>query len=1691
MASIDTDDSPEAKHDPVQQQSRFHEQLVYGATSSYSSYWFLMMNSGAPPVPSADLEELRRTELEVIESIMADDFRVLQPTAWKGVTSSQVQTYEAILRPEIDSLKEHVSVVVRFALTRTYPNTHATCYVRAHDPQTRGVRDSDLKVLEEKMNQTARSLRGTEMIWELINVAQEFISTHNTAPADGAPAHLSLEERMRQREHVKEENEKIRSHKLQRQMDDEERQRSTELAIQIEQETHKQKQAIKTEAKKLRESPRFVIPSASERLSGEPVRERDELAFRVSMVPLHEPVHVNDTEITCVKRGPFISPISLARTYYCVPVTPPDMPDDVWWTLEIVPISSSYYTTNAGQRKLSELEMDLARLQKVHDPVLVPILGWNRWSHPDNDAHVLALYLVHDACGSSSVTSMLQQCGNIPWTSVQNILASILSALDKLHSQKMTHRGITLDTITLQNGQVRLSGAFYRQQLRDMHRSNALNTIGVSEKDMMDGWRSPESLQSPLAYTSSRDIWDLGRCTCQMLFGEHVVQQFISPEALFETRSFSSDDTSYLSLLKSMLHRVERHRGTARELLNNIKQWEELPSHPNDLVQTSYQDALTTSLILPRDHQLRNTVTSREQDTANARVGSFWQLRNLALPTFQPVSRYLSDFEEVEFLGKGAFGVVVKARNKLDERFYAVKKVHLSSSAAEEERTMREIMALSRLDHPHIVRYVTCWIERTETPAIPPSTIDSNERWRDSSALTTSQQLDTSALRQIHHLKMGKVDDFLSEDKDMDLMDDDFIQFGEGSWSEQDEDDSYPSEDSRLSVPASTTDQSMRVLYIQMEYVENQTLGDALEHGVSVDQAWHIFRQMLEALAHIASLGIIHRDLKPSNVLMDTHGDIKIGDFGLATTNLHAMEPGQRDSMAQGESKELTSGLGTFLYIAPEVLSKKGISARYNQKVDMFSLGIIFFEMLASQRCYKTTMERYKLLNDLRSPAIRFPASWDKTLFASQTQIIRQLLDHDPGQRPTPMAMLRSPLLPPKMEDEFVQELVRLAANPTSLHRHELIHALFSRPQNDKLRDYTFDTGAQGEEDDVLVGVVCRYLRDTFQCRGAVPVHPPLLFPPSDEYGEESNIVRLLDKTGNVVFLPFDLTVPFARICARSGHMRLKRFDIADVYRENLLAGGQPRAVLAASYDIISQEPDPSAEAEVLALMYELLQMPGLAGEAWNVELSHESILRVFLQRFPAQFHSALLEALPQYLARGSDARVRHLLGSAGMPVSLLDEVDAWNIYEDFDTAVHTLAELLTPEERTKLAEPLAHLVSVVRLAREFSVQSKIYLVPLFSHSHTHYRNGTMMAVSKMSSGGKHRDVLAVGGRYDELLRRFSYPRIGSSQEPRHGVGLQIAVGKMVKAVARYQQSHVPRFLGRPEQERTLGPWTPRRCECYIASSQPGLLESKIQICKTLWSNGISADLQYECAAGESPEVTVSTCRAEGILFLILLRAHTSAVKVKEVITRTEHEVAREGLTTFLQDRIARQRRVDQMTVGVRPRESDTQRLSTSLKGGSHSNIKYAPRINVQVFLPGRLDRSRRTERRLKSASRLALAEKAASDISRLLDAIHAGRVPVFAVELSSGLLERFAAVALETDEVFKTFIHDEIPSSDERDYVKALRSIILDTIDDDTPSNGPPSFGTSPTTSHSNISCQPSRVLIYSIKDGKTVLCG
>ena len=77
-----------------------------------------------------------------------------------------------------------------------------------------------------------------------------------------------------------------------------------------------------------------------------------------------------------------------------------------------------------------------------------------------------------------------------------------------------------------------------------------------------------------------------------------------------------------------------------------------------------------------------------------------------------PSSRYEADFTELRQLGRGGYGVVVAAINRLDGRQYAVKKIPLEAhSAGAYARIMREVTTLSRLQHTNVVRYFQAWVE--------------------------------------------------------------------------------------------------------------------------------------------------------------------------------------------------------------------------------------------------------------------------------------------------------------------------------------------------------------------------------------------------------------------------------------------------------------------------------------------------------------------------------------------------------------------------------------------------------------------------------------------------------------------------------------------------------------------------------------------------------------------------------------------------------------------------------------------------------------------------------------------------------------------------------------------------------------------------------------------------------------------
>ncbi len=135
--------------------------------------------------------------------------------------------------------------------------------------------------------------------------------------------------------------------------------------------------------------------------------------------------------------------------------------------------------------------------------------------------------------------------------------------------------------------------------------------------------------------------------------------------------------------------------------------------------------------------------------------------------------------------------------------------------------------------------------------------------------------------------------------------------------------------------------------YIVMEYLEGETLADALMRGpLPLRQVLRYGREIADALDKAHRLGIVHRDLKPGNIMLTKSG-AKVLDFGLA--KYEAAEPtGATEATQQKPLTEEGSLLGTMQYMAPEQLEGRDADAR----TDIFALGAIVYEMAAGRRAF-------------------------------------------------------------------------------------------------------------------------------------------------------------------------------------------------------------------------------------------------------------------------------------------------------------------------------------------------------------------------------------------------------------------------------------------------------------------------------------------------------------------------------------------------------------------------------------------------------------------------------------------------------------------------------------------------------------------------------------------------------------------
>lgn len=234
--------------------------------------------------------------------------------------------------------------------------------------------------------------------------------------------------------------------------------------------------------------------------------------------------------------------------------------------------------------------------------------------------------------------------------------------------------------------------------------------------------------------------------------------------------------------------------------------------------------------------------------------------------------------------------------------------------------------------------------------------------------------------------------------------------------------------------------------FIVLEFIDGQTLKDHLAtvqtgSGVAVHQAIEWTETIARALKVAHDKGIIHRDIKAENIMLTRSGQLKIMDFGLAKLRSH------------GTLTKAGSSLGTLSYMSPE--QAQGASA--DHRSDLWSLGVVFFELLTGDLPFKSEHEAgllYLVVN--QTPPL--PSELDRRLPEAVDAVVMKMLEKDADRRYQSV-------------DELLEALaglrIQIASKPSNNKRLAIAVLPFATIGGDKENEYFGD----GLTDELIVSL--------------------------------------------------------------------------------------------------------------------------------------------------------------------------------------------------------------------------------------------------------------------------------------------------------------------------------------------------------------------------------------------------------------------------------------------------------------------------------------------------------------------------------------------------------------------------------------------------------------------------------------------
>lgn len=357
---------------------------------------------------------------------------------------------------------------------------------------------------------------------------------------------------------------------------------------------------------------------------------------------------------------------------------------------------------------------------------------------------------------------------------------------------------------------------------------------------------------------------------------------------------------------------------------------------------------------------------------------------------FYENNKFSNSFTNSTVIGSGSYGQVYKAMHKLEGHYYAIKKISIKVKTNENLRNnfvFREVGTMVNLNHKNVVRFITCWVEKEDTEDMK-------------QALKRTRSKSESQIDDSHTIPLRPVPIESRNDSNFEIVFEDSVKP-----SNKLDTNSFRS----IIVHKFAPPVKERIsLYIQMEFCSGNSLSTFLnkqDFELIESDAFFIFSEILTGLCYIHSKGILHRDLKPGNIFITSKGEIKIGDFGLATLHdddsqsvslagKHAWtdkKTNRKNSFEKTPNNFHSSKIGTPFYTAPEQEN----SNTYDNKADVYSLGVILFELL---NCFKTAHEKIRTFQELkRTGKVSLKL---KDTYPCAAELIELLIMEDSAKRP-------------------------------------------------------------------------------------------------------------------------------------------------------------------------------------------------------------------------------------------------------------------------------------------------------------------------------------------------------------------------------------------------------------------------------------------------------------------------------------------------------------------------------------------------------------------------------------------------------------------------------------------------------------------------------------------------------------------